>query len=143
MARGFPLKGEFLTGLYKEKGHPPVLVVELAREEQFQFLCSVVNEEMFLRVRRTAAKYRQVVVNTLDREEVDPGVYDYDNCRLNTTIKVTEPNQSKRQKLDNAPFWSMLFVHSREKFKNKDKLAIAIEKDSGEILMRCLVEAKK
>ena len=143
MARGFPLKGEFLTGLYRNKSHPPVLVVELARREQFQFMCDVINEEMFLKVRRTAAKYRQLVVNTVDRTEVDPGVFDYDECKLNITVKVIEPSKKNREELDNAPFWSMLFVHSRDEFTDKDKLSVAIDKDSEEILMRCLIEATK
>lgn len=144
MTKGPPLKGEFFTGLYKSKSHPPVLVVELPHSEQFKYICDVVNEEMFIKVRRIAAKYRKLVLNTVgDATEVDPGVLDHDSCRLNMTVKVTEPNEEKREKIDNAPFWSILFVHPREEFEEKDKLSIAVHKETQEILMRCLVEAKK
>ena len=144
MAKGPPLKGEFFTGLYKSKSHPPVLVIELPHREQFNLVCDIMNEEMFIKVRRIAAQYRQLVLNTVgDAVEVDPGVLDHENCRLNMVVKVVEPNKEKQALLDNAPFWSILFVHPKKKFERKDKLSIAVHKETEEILMRCLMKAEK
>jgi len=137
-----PVEGKFHDGLIKNKNHPPVLAVELKSKTRFDWLMKTIDSQQFLRVRRVAEKYKTIVINTIGDATEKGGVINHNTCLLNTTINITEPKEKEREKLDNAPIWSLLFFYRDEDKKPAEKFFVAVDKETEEIVQRNHVQAK-
>ena len=139
-----PVNGKFHTGLYKNKSHPPVLVIELTTTTQFGYMQDILVREQFLRVRKVGARFGHLVINTVgDAIEIDPGVLDFESCALNVEVDVEDPTDKMLVQLDNAPVWSLLFTRKEEAHTETSKIAILVDKTTEEIIYRRHVKAKK
>ena len=136
--------GKFHAGLYTNKSHPPVLVIDLHKEKQFSYVCDVLSREEFLRVRRVASYYTELVLNTVgDAIELDPGILDYSSCSLDVSIDVEEPSNDTMVEIDNSPVWSLLFTRVVSGLTEVDKLSVLVDKVSEQIIWRKRVEPTK
>jgi len=136
--------GKFHAGLYKNQSHPPVLVIDLQQEKQFSYVCDVLSQEEFLRVRRVASYYTELVLNTVgDATELDPGILDYSSCSLDVSVDVEEPSNDTMVEIDNSPVWSLLFTRVVKGLSEVDKLSVLVDKESEQIIWRKRVEPTK
>lgn len=132
-----PVSGKFYNNLFASKSHPPVLVVDIPDKDRFDYIYTMLSEEQFLRIRRIAARYKYIVLNSIgDATKIDKGVLDYDSCKIDIYIEISEPDVDTRTKLDNSPVWSLLFVRKVPGKEHKDKICILVDKQTEEIIYR-------
>lgn len=131
------VSGEFFEKI-KGCGQPPTLVVDVLSNNQYQLIYDILTKEQFIKVRKVAARYRRLVINTVgEAKDLGDGSVSYSNCRLNITIVIKPPKSQMRVEIDNSPVWSILFVHPREnREKNDHIIFILVDKQTEEIVYR-------
>lgn len=135
--------GEFFKEI-QGCGHPPTLVIDVASQDQYQYIYDILLTELFIKIRRVVSRYRQIVINTIgEAVDLGDGATSYDECRLNLTVKIKTPERSIRTGIDNSPVWSILFVHPTRKTKKNRMIFILVDKQTEEIVYRKDIENNK